>query len=304
MADIGWIKLSTNLPDNKKIKRIRRLPDGDKVILFWVFLLARAGESNQAGGVFITSTLPYSEEDLAADFDFTSEFVKFALMTLEKYSMVTRYDEVLFIKNWEKYQSIDGMEKLREQNRIRQARYREKQKQLALGNVTRNDEITASNALEIEEEKEIDIDSSCSSSSQLSDVVHFYQNNFGIMSPVVQDDLTHWSNDLSPELAIEAMKKASFNQKPYSYAKGIMGNWLQLGIKTLDQVEQQELKFELNKQQSKQVPYKRGQKVESVPEHMNKPYVAKELSPEELAKKEQNEAAIRARLNNLLGSEE
>lgn len=34
-----WIKLATDIPDNMKIKRIRRLPDGNNVILFWVFLL-------------------------------------------------------------------------------------------------------------------------------------------------------------------------------------------------------------------------------------------------------------------------
>lgn len=164
MAEISWIKLSTGLPDNKKIKRIRKLPEGDKVILFWVFLLARAGESNQSGGIFLTDTMPYQEEDLAADFDFNIEFVQFALITLEKYSMITRYQDILFIKNWEEYQSIEGLEKVREQNRIRQARYKEKQRQLTLGNVTANvscnAEVTESNATDIDKEldKERDID--------------------------------------------------------------------------------------------------------------------------------------------------
>lgn len=156
MAEISWIKLSTGLPDNKKIKRIRKLPEGDKVILFWVFLLARAGESNQSGGIFLTDTMPYQEEDLAADFDFNIEFVQFALLTLEKYSMITRYQDILFIKNWEEYQSIEGLEKVREQNRIRQSRYKEKQRQLTLGNVTANvignAEVTASNATDIDKE--------------------------------------------------------------------------------------------------------------------------------------------------------
>lgn len=160
MAEISWIKLSTSLPDNKKIKRIRKLPDGDRVILFWVFLLARAGESNQKGGLFLTDTLPYSDEDLAADFDFTVEFVKFAILTLEKYSMVTTYEDVIFIKNWEEYQAIDGMEKVKEQNRIRQAKYREKQKQLSLSNVTsnvtRNADVTLSNGTDKDIDKEID----------------------------------------------------------------------------------------------------------------------------------------------------
>jgi uncharacterized phage protein (TIGR02220 family)/predicted phage replisome organizer len=164
LAEISWIKLSTGLPDNKKIKRIRKLPEGDKVILFWVFLLARAGESNQSGGIFLTDTMPYQEEDLAADFDFNIEFVQFALITLEKYSMITRYQDILFIKNWEEYQSIEGLEKVREQNRIRQARHKEKQRQLTLGNVSANvsgnAEVTASNATDIDKEldKERDID--------------------------------------------------------------------------------------------------------------------------------------------------
>lgn len=161
MAEISWIKLSTGLPDNKKIKRIRKLPEGDKVILFWVFLLARAGESNQSGGIFLTDTMPYQEEDLAADFDFNIEFVQFALITLEKYSMITRYQDILFIKNWEEYQSIEGLEKVREQNRIRQARHKEKQRQLTLGNVTANvsgnAEVTASNATDIDKELDIEI---------------------------------------------------------------------------------------------------------------------------------------------------
>lgn len=306
MAEIGWIKLATSLPDNKKIKRIRKLPDGNNVILFWVFLLARAGESNKAGGLFLTDTLPYAEEDLAADFDFSIEFVKFALLTLEKYSMIDRYEEILFIKNWEKYQAVDSLEKIREQNRLRQQKYRKKQKQLTLeapsnvtNNVTRNDEITHGNALEKEEDKEIDKDSSSSNSVQLSDVVSFYQNNFGVMASIVQEDLIYWSNDLSPELVVEAMKKAAFNQKPYSYAKGIMNNWSNLNIKSLDQVEQQELQFELNKQQKTQSHYGRSKKVEKLPQHMQSTYEEKPLSAEEQEKLAESEAELRDKLERM-----
>ena len=153
MAEISWIKLSTGLPDNKKIKRIRKLPDGDKVILFWVFLLARAGESNKSGGLFLTDTMPYSEEDLSADFDFTVEFVRFALLTLEKYAMISRYEDVLFIKNWEEYQAIEGMEKVREQTRLRVAKHREKQKEIGC-NVTGNATVTECNGTDIELDKE------------------------------------------------------------------------------------------------------------------------------------------------------
>lgn len=162
MAETSWIKLATDIPDHRKIKRIRKMPDGNNIILFWVFLLARAGESNHSGGLYMTDTLPYSIEDLAADFDFSTEFIEFGLLTLEKYGMIQRYDEIIFIKNWEEYQSVDGLDKIREQNRIRQANYREKQKLLAQGvtlhNVTGNDEVTQCNAIEEELDKELDID--------------------------------------------------------------------------------------------------------------------------------------------------
>ena len=136
------------------------MPDGNNIILFWVFLLARAGESNQQGGIFFTDEVPYTEDDLAADFDFSIEFVQFALLTLEKYRMIERYDHIIFIRNWEEYQQKDKLEKIQEQNRIRQEKYREKQKQLALNNVTSdvtaNVTVTENNATELELELEQD----------------------------------------------------------------------------------------------------------------------------------------------------
>ncbi|MDW5522116.1 phage replisome organizer N-terminal domain-containing protein [Carnobacterium maltaromaticum] len=158
MAEISWIKLSTGLPDNRKIKRIRNLPDGDKVILFWVFLLARAGESNKQGGLYFTETLPYTPEDMAIDFDFTLDVVNFSLITLEKFGMIETYDQVIFIKNWEEYQAVESMEKIREQTRLRVSRHREQKKKLTNGNVTCNADVTESNATDIDKELDIDID--------------------------------------------------------------------------------------------------------------------------------------------------
>ena len=158
MADIKWIKLDVSIPDNRKIKRIRKLPDGNNIILFWVFLLARAGETNQRGALFFTDSVPYTEEDLAADFDFTVEFTRFAILTLEKYRMIDRYDDIIFIKNWDEYQQKDKLEKIQEQNRIRQANFREKQQKLANSNVTVALPVTESNATELELEREQELE--------------------------------------------------------------------------------------------------------------------------------------------------
>jgi hypothetical protein len=47
MADVKWIKMATGLPDNKKIKQIRRLPEGDTIALMWVFMMCLAGDVNE-----------------------------------------------------------------------------------------------------------------------------------------------------------------------------------------------------------------------------------------------------------------
>ena len=122
------------MTDNRKIKRIRRLPDGNNVVLFWVFLLTKAGESNKNGGLFFLEDMPYTIDDLAEEFDFTHDFVKFALKTLEGLKMIELFDEIIYIKNWEKYQSVEGMERVRKLNAERNRKYRERQKQLKLEN--------------------------------------------------------------------------------------------------------------------------------------------------------------------------
>ena len=64
-------------------------------------------------------------------------------------------------EGWQEYQNIDGMDKIREQNRIRQANYKAKQKLLqgnVTDNVTANVTVTQGNATEKEIEKDIDIE--------------------------------------------------------------------------------------------------------------------------------------------------
>src|SRR5699024_8036801 len=122
------------MTDNRKIKRIRRLPDGNNVVLFWVFLLTKAGGSNKNGGLFFLEDMPYTIDDLAEEFDFTHDFVKFALKTLEGLKMVELFDEIIYIKNWEKYKRVEGMERVRKLNAERNRKYREQQKQLKLEN--------------------------------------------------------------------------------------------------------------------------------------------------------------------------
>jgi uncharacterized phage protein (TIGR02220 family)/predicted phage replisome organizer len=127
-SDVKWIKVYTDLSSNKKIKRIRKMPEGNNIILIWVFLLTTAGDCNRNGALYLTDTMPFREEDLAIEFDFEIETIRFALITLENFRMIEIFEDVIYIKNWEEYQNVDGLEKIREQTRKRMKEYRERKK--------------------------------------------------------------------------------------------------------------------------------------------------------------------------------
>lgn len=159
MAEVKWIKLTTDMFDNRKIKHLRKLPEGNSIVLIWVMLLTMAGRCNASGMIFLTENIPYTPKMLADELGFEENTVKLALEALERFRMIVTDSGFFAIAGWEEYQNIEGMEKIREQNRERIARYREKQK-LLTSNVTGNVTVTLGNATEedIEEDKELDID--------------------------------------------------------------------------------------------------------------------------------------------------
>ena len=159
MADVQWIKLNVGMFDGNSFKKIKKAKIGgesfrDKLTAVWFELLDFAGKSN-AGGQLIESTeIPFASiEDIAILIDREPEELQLCMQYFVNNRMITVIDDIYMLTNWEKYQNTDGLEKIKEQNRKRQAKFKQKQK-LLLGNVTDNVTITQGNATE--EEKEIE----------------------------------------------------------------------------------------------------------------------------------------------------
>lgn len=154
--DVKWIKITTNMFDDEKIDFIESLPEADGILVVWIKLLTMAGRNNSNGFIFLTEQIPYNTEMLAHKFRRPLNTVKLALETLRKLEMITFDDDgFLKITNWEKHQNIEGLEKIREQTRLRVAKYRDK-KQVTDGNVTCNVTVTQGNATEGERELELE----------------------------------------------------------------------------------------------------------------------------------------------------
>lgn len=172
MAEVKWVKITTNMFDNRKIKHLRRLPDGNNIVLIWVMLLTMAGRCNAGGMVFLTENIPYTPKMLADELDFEENTVVLALRALEQFSMICTDENCFRIANWEEYQNIEGLDLIREQGRKRVAKYRNKRKRAALPegetgvekpavepcNVTGNVTVTDCNAIERELELERDLE--------------------------------------------------------------------------------------------------------------------------------------------------
>ena len=128
MTKVSWIRLEIDMFDNKKIRHIRKLPEGNNIVLIWMMLLTMAGRCNSNGIIFLTENIPYTNKMLADELDFDESVIELALTILEKFGMITRDGTMLSIPGWEEHQNIDGLEKIREQTRKRVAEHRKRQK--------------------------------------------------------------------------------------------------------------------------------------------------------------------------------
>lgn len=177
MADVKWIKLDIDMFSNPKVKRLRRLPDGNNLLLIWVMLLTMAGRCNAGGMIFITQNILYTAEDLADELGFTVDTVKLALKALSDLGMIT-LENGIEITGWSEHQSIDGLEKIREQTRKRVADYRER-KQLQECNVTSNATVTHSSISISNSDSSSSSDSSSIYKESISNIISYLNTVVG-----------------------------------------------------------------------------------------------------------------------------
>jgi predicted phage replisome organizer len=129
MADVKWIKITTDIFDDEKILLIESLPDSYAIITVWFKLLCLAGKQNNSG-VFMLGQIAYTDKMLATIFRMKESTVTMALQTFEQFGMIEIIDGVITIPNWGKHQNLDQLESKKEYMRNYMKDYREKQKLL------------------------------------------------------------------------------------------------------------------------------------------------------------------------------
>ncbi len=150
-----WIKLRTDMFDNEKIRLIESMPEADTIIVIWIKLLAQAGKCNASGCIMLSEDVPMTEEEMATIFNRPLNTVRLALVTLRKFKMIDiKSGDTVHIKNWNIYQNIDGIERIRKQTAARVRKYRKKKRLIESTNEKGNVTSRNSNGTDID----IDID--------------------------------------------------------------------------------------------------------------------------------------------------
>lgn len=157
MADVKWVKLTTDMFDNRKVKHLRRLPEGNNIVLIWVMLLTMAGRCNSGGMIFLTENIPYTPKMLADELDFEENTVILALQALESLDMIITDNGFFSIAGWEEYQSTERLAEIREYNRLAKQKSRAKKKLLE-DVIDKSLTSQCGQDTDIEEDKDIDKD--------------------------------------------------------------------------------------------------------------------------------------------------
>lgn len=157
---MDWVKIVCNIVDHRKIKMIRKGPEGNTLVLLWMLILTEAGKCNRGGYLMLSNSLPYTAETLSMVLDIPLPTVQLGLLTFTGLDMIDRDDGAIFVRNWGRYQSEDKLEARRVNDRERQQRHRknERAKLLAISceQVSRDSHVSMSRDVTIQNRTEED----------------------------------------------------------------------------------------------------------------------------------------------------
>ena len=143
--NVQWIRLKVGMFDGNSFKKIKRAKIGgvsyrDKLTAVWFELLDLAGKSNANGYLIDNNEIPYQTfEDIATMLDREEKEIELCMQFFINERMVEIVDDIYCLTNFMMYQNQEGLEKIREQKRIAQAKWRDKKKEAILGNVSEYD---------------------------------------------------------------------------------------------------------------------------------------------------------------------
>ncbi|MGF2215221.1 phage replisome organizer N-terminal domain-containing protein [Lactococcus lactis] len=266
-----WFKMEQSFFEQKEIKYLRRLPGGDTYTIIYLKLILKSLEND--GKIYYENIGDDYSQEWALEIEEDEKAVSFLVAFLINKGLIIDcgFDEFEITKT----KSLVGSETASAERKRRQ---RERERELlqfndvtdSQKNVTLSQVGHIESEIEIEKEidKEAEASTATSTNSDFQNLIELYQANFGIVKPILYDDLKADLKDYGLELIIEAVKRAVKRQREYAYAQGILKSWNRSGIKTLEQAKAEEVSFQ-NKSQNNQNKFQQQKPVKKAPNWSN-----------------------------------
>lgn len=220
LSDVVWVKLAVNMfNSSRKIKKIELMQSGDTMLIIWIKLLCLAGDINDGGAIYITPTVPYDIDSLADELRKSPKIVKKALDIFKSFEMIElTEDGFIYLSSWSKYQNIEGLDRIREQNRIRKQRQRDRSRD---SHVTVTDDVTGCHAIE-EEEEDIETETSFNQSIAREENELFEVEKKASQRVLWDNKLGKGVVFLSDDQAADLLEKLSLDE--FNYYVGVVAD--------------------------------------------------------------------------------
>ena len=231
----GWVKIHRKILDNPISCK-----DSDYLAV-WIYLLLNATHKEYDAlfngkritlqkGQLITGTISISKK-----MNINKDKVQRILKSFENDKQITQQtsnkNRLISIINWNEYQDID---KQNDKQVINKCETTDKQL------------ITNKNVKNIKNDKNVVVVSD-SCVDDLQEIIDFYNNNIGIITPYATELFDSYLKDMTKDLIVLAMKKSvEADKRNINYIKAILNNWNNKKITTVEQAEEENKKHKKN----------------------------------------------------------
>lgn len=231
-----WLKLKDDFFNQKEIKMLRRVAGGDTYTIIYLKMLLLSLKND--GKIYYDGIAENMIEETALEIDEDIENVQITFTYLLKKGLIeTAHEDEIEMTN---IASMIGSET---DAAVRKRRQRSKEKRdivterSHLGHI----EIEIEKDIELEKELQLQQEEKITPVVIVDDVnqaIDFYQQNFGVLNPYTTQQILDAVNTFNEEVVVKAMQIAiESNNRNYSYVRGILKNWYQNNVKTLEDIQ-------------------------------------------------------------------
>lgn len=245
-----WLKLNENFFEDDTMSWLEEQENGKDYIIFYLKLCLKSLSDDGHLVRYVGEKLiPYDVNALSRLTDTNKDTVRVAMKLFLEIGLIDQMDsgEIYMTQ----INEMIGTE-TDSARRMRKKRIQEEERQKSIPSHCDTDVQKSDTEKEIETELDKDIDTEkdkeTDTEKERVGVVFdkYVELGFGAINAFKAEQITEWLKIFEPDVVIKSLEVASNNNKAtMNYVNGILNNWKQRGLTTLDKVEAEEKRKQL-----------------------------------------------------------